>query len=185
MKVLAFVGSPRGNGNTARMVDAVCKGAAAVGHDIETINVTRLNIHDCTACCACKVGKVEYCALNDDMQKLYPKIIEADCIVVGTPVYMGQMSGQLKNFFDRWYTFMDASYKIRYIPGKKYITVTASGAPAEIFQSLTDYLNHWLGTFFKMALIKNIVAGGLGPPDAIDDQPEILAMAEQTGRALR
>ncbi|SDF13954.1 flavodoxin family protein [Sporolituus thermophilus] len=185
MKVLGIIGSPRKNGNTAALVTAVCKGAAAAGHQTEVINITGLNIHDCVACCTCKTTKGEYCAIKDDMQTLYPKIVEADCLVLGTPVYMGQMTGQMKNFFDRWYTFMDADYQIRYLPGKKYITVTASGAPAEVFQSLSDYLNHWLGNFFKMELVKNIVGGGLGPADAINSQPELLAMAENTGRSLK
>lgn len=184
MKVLGFIGSPR-NGNTTAMVNAVCKGAAAVGHSTEIINLSKLNIHDCVACLACKNSKVDYCSIQDDMQTLYTKIIEADCLVLGTPVYMGQMSGQMKNFFDRWYTFMDANYQIHHIPGKKYITVTASGAPAEAFQSLTDYLNHWLGTFFKMERIQNITGGGLGPENAIQNQPELLAKAENAGRSLK
>lgn len=186
MKVLALIGSPRKNGNTSSMVDAVCKGAKAAGHEIEIINITDLNIHGCTACCACKTGSNErHCSIQDDMQQLYPKIQQADCLVIGTPVYMGQMSGYMKNFFDRWYTFMDANYNIHHLPGKKYITVTASGAPAEVFRSLTDYLNHWLGEFFKMQLVKNIVGGSLGPADAINSQQELLAEAEAAGLSLK
>ncbi|MBC8015728.1 MAG: flavodoxin family protein [Sporomusaceae bacterium] len=184
MKVLGIVGSPRKNGNTAAMVNAVCKGATTAGHTTKVINLTSLNIQDCIACGACKAGKVEYCSINDDMQQLYKLIIKADCLIIGTPVYMGQMTGQMKNFFDRWYTFMDAHYQIHHVPGKKFITVTASGAPAEVFRSVSDYLNHWLGGFFKMQLITNIVGGGLGTEDAINGQPELLAIAESTGRAL-
>lgn len=185
MKLLAFIGSPREKGNTSALVKAVCKGAAAGGHETEVINLTTLNIHDCTACCTCKADRKINCAINDDMQKLYPKIKAADCLVFGTPVYMGQMSGQMKCFFDRCYSFMDTSYQIDYLPGKKYITVTASGAPAEAFRSLTDYLNYWLGDFLKMECVGNIIGGGLGPADAINSQPELLALAEETGRRLR
>ena len=185
MKVLGIIGSPRENGNTASMVNAVCKGAASAGHTTEVINITGLAIHDCVACGGCKTGKIQYCAIKDDMQKLYPKITETDCFVLGSPVYMGQITGQMKSFFDRWYPFMDANYEIHQLPGKKYITVTASGAPAEAFQSVTDYLNHWLGSFFKMKLLKNIIAGGLGPSDAILGQPEVLAAAEAAGRELK
>lgn len=185
MKVLAFIGSPRENGNTAALVNAVCKGAAAAGHETEVIPLAGLTIRDCIACCACKSAKQGYCALDDDMQLLYKKIIAADCLVIGTPVYMGQMTGSMKQFFDRWYTFMDANYNIAYLPKKKYITVTVSGAPADAFRSLTDYFNHWLDGFFKMELVQNIVAGGLGPTGAINSQPELLAMAEDTGRSLK
>lgn len=185
MKVLAVIGSPRKNGNTTAMVNAVCKGAADAGHEIEVVHLTDYKMQGCVACCACKAGKVEYCAVNDDMQKLYGKIVAADCLVIGTPVYMGQVTSQMKAFFDRWYTFLDSNYQIHHLPGKKFITVTASGAPAEAFQSLTDYLNYWLGSFFKMQLVQNIVAGQLGPEDAIKGQPEILAMAEAAGRNLK
>jgi len=184
LKVVAFLGSPR-NGNTAAMLNAVCKGAASAGHETELINLTKLKISGCTACCACKNGKVKYCAVQDDMQGLYPKIIEADCLVFGTPIYMGQMSGQMKNYFDRWYTFLDANYEIHHLPGKKYITLTASGAPAEAFQSVSDYFNYWLGSFFKMELVENIVGGQLGPADAINSQPELLTAAENAGKALK
>lgn len=185
MKVLGIIGSPRKNGNTAALVNAVCKGAAAAGHETEVINLTSLNIHDCTACCACKAGKVEHCAINDDMQQLYTAIIKADCLILGTPVYMGQMTGQMKNFFDRWYTFLDENHQIHHVPGKKYITVTVSHAPAEAFRSLSDYFNQWLKDFFKMQRVENIVAGGLGPADAINSRPELLAMAENVGRTLK
>ncbi|MDF2568783.1 MAG: NADPH-dependent reductase [Sporomusa sp.] len=185
MKVLAIIGSPRKHGNTAALVTAVCKGAEAAGHGTEVINLTSLTINDCTACGACKAGKVEYCAINDDMQQLYFKIAAADCLIIGTPVYMGQMTGKMKNFFDRWYAFIDSNYQIHHISGKKYITVTASGAPAEVFQSLSDYFNHWLSSFFKLQLIQNITAGGLGPEDAINNQPELLAKAESVGRSLK
>jgi len=184
MKVLGIIGSPRKNGNTAAMVNAVCKGAALSGHESEVVNLTCMNIQGCIACDACKAGKVDYCAVNDDMQQLYKAIIEADCLVIGSPVYMGQISGQMKNFFDRWNAFVDANYQIHHVPGKKYITVTASGAPAEVFSSVSDYLNHWLGNFFKMQLVKNIVGGELGPADAINSQSELLSTAESIGRAL-
>lgn len=185
MKILAVIGSPRENGNTASLVNAVCKGAAEAGHEVETVNITRLSIHGCIACGQCKTVATGFCSINDDMQQLYPKVIAADCLIFGTPVFMGQVSGQLKQFFDRCYAFMDANYQIHYLPGKKYVTVTASGAPAEAFQSLTDYLNYWFGNFFNMTCLGNIVAGGLGPVGAIQSQPELLLKAEDIGRGLK
>ncbi len=185
MKVLAIIGSPRKNGNTAAMVNTLCKGAATAEHETEVIYLTDLNIHDCIACDQCKTGKIEFCAINDDMQQLYKAIINADCIVFGTPVYMGQMTGQMKNFLDRWYTFVDENFTIHHVAGKKYITVTSSGAPAEIFGSLSEYFNHWLGNFFKMEAVENIMAGDLGPAGAIHGRPDLLIMAETIGHSLK
>jgi multimeric flavodoxin WrbA len=185
MKVLAIIGSPRKNGNTSAMVNAACKGATLAGHETEVIYLTDLNIHGCMACGACKTERVEYCAINDDMQQLYKSIIAADCLVLGSPIYMGQVTGQMKNFFDRLYAFMDINNQIHHLPGKRYITVTASGAPAEAYRSVSDYLNKWLGEFSQMQLVKNIVGGALlGPTDAINSQPELLAEAEGAGRSL-
>ncbi|HEY3426315.1 MAG TPA: flavodoxin family protein [Negativicutes bacterium] len=184
MKVLAIIGSPRKNGNTAAMVNAVCKGASLAGHKTEVIYLADLNIHGCIACGACKTRSVEYCAINDDMQQLYKSLIAADCLVFGSPIYMGQITGLMKNFFDRLYAFMDINSQVHYMPGKKYITVTASGALAEAYHSVSDYLNKWLGEFSQMHLVKNIVGGTLGPADAINSQPKLLAEAESAGRSL-
>ncbi|HWR39901.1 MAG TPA: flavodoxin family protein [Patescibacteria group bacterium] len=185
MKILAIIGSPRETGNTSRLVGALMQGAEAVGHQVEIINITRMGIGGCVACGACKTGKVEYCAVNDAMQELYPKLIAADCLVLASPVYMGQVTGQLKNFLDRWYAFLEADYNIKHLPGKKYVTVTVSGAPAEAFASLTAYLDHWFGTFFKMQRLGGLIAGNLLGPEDIAGQPELLAEAEALGRSLK
>lgn len=184
MKVLAIIGSPRKNGNTSAIVHAVCKGAALAGHTTEVFYLTDLNIHGCIACGTCKTQNIKYCAINDDMQKLYKSIIAADCLVLGSPIYMGQITGQMKTFFDRLYAFMDINNEVHHMPGKKYITITVSGAPAETFHSVSDYLNKWLGEFSKMHLIKNIIAGSLVDANAIKSQPSLLVAAENIGRSL-
>lgn len=184
MKVLAIIGSPRKNGNTAAMVNAVCKGATLAGHETKIIYLIDQSIQGCIACDACKTGSVKYCAINDDMQQLYRSIIEADCLVIGSPIYMGQITGLMKNFFDRLYAFTDAKNQVNYVPGKKYITVTASFETAEAYRPVSEYLNKWLGEHAQMQLVKNIVGGSLGSANAINDQPDLLAEAEKAGYAL-
>ncbi|HBF37091.1 MAG TPA: NADPH-dependent FMN reductase [Firmicutes bacterium] len=185
MKVMAFVGSPRKAGNTSKVVDAICTGIKENGHSVEIYNLSELDNKGCTGCGACQTKKVEYCAVNDKMTALLAKIADADCIIVGTPVYMAHVSGYTKNFLDRLFTFfIQANDTVRILPGKKYITVTCSGAPAEAFKNVTEYLNMVFGFYFQMVNAGNITAGDMADKDDILSQPEILKQAEEIGRKL-
>ncbi|MBV7275837.1 flavodoxin family protein [Clostridium sp. PL3] len=185
MKVMAFVGSGRKEGNTSKIVGAICDGIKENGHDVEIYNLSELDNKGCRACGLCQANKVEYCSINDKMTELLPKIADADCIIVGTPVYMLQVSGHTKQFLDRMFTFfIESNNTTRILPGKKYITVTCSGAPAEAFKNVTEYLNIIFGGYSKMVNAGNIIAGNLGDKDDILSQQEILKQAEEIGRKL-
>lgn len=73
---------------------------AESGHDTEIILLRKLNIRNCNGCLACEDRK-GICKIHDDMQKVLPKMQEADIIVFGTPVYFEMLSGMLKTFMDR------------------------------------------------------------------------------------
>lgn len=103
-KVLGIVGSPRRNGNTHVLVSRILQGARAAGAKTETIFLADLDIGECDGCCACWKGKHE-CVKDDDMSALYPKIIEADALVLGTPVYWFGPTAILKGFIDRLFLF--------------------------------------------------------------------------------
>lgn len=185
MKIIAFVGSGRKGGNTSKIVDAICTGIKENGHSVETYNLSELDNKGCTGCGACQTKKVEYCAINDKMSALLPKIADADCIIVGTPVYMAHVSGYTKNFLDRLFTFfIEANDTFRILPGKKYITVTCSGAPAEAFKNVTEYLNMVFGGYCQMVNAGNITAGNLHSKDDILNQQEILKQAEDIVKKL-
>jgi Multimeric flavodoxin WrbA len=185
MKVIAFVGSPRKEGNTSKIVDALCISIKENGHEVEIYNLSELDNKGCRSCGACQVNKVKYCSINDKMTALLPKIAEADCIIVGTPAYMLHVSGYMKNFLDRLFPFyVESNNTSKLTPGKKYITVTCSGAPAEAFKNVTEYLNHIFGGYCRMVNAGSIIAGNLTGKDDIVSQPEILKLAEEIGRNL-
>lgn len=185
MKLLAFVGSPRKNGNSFQLAKTLCEGAKVAGHETELINITDLEIKGCNACRACKLREDVFCSIQDDMQAVYPKIIGADYIVFASPVYMSQITGQLKLFLDRWYPFMDAKQNTHYLPGKKYITVTVGGRSAETFLPIAEFYNDRLGKAFEMQLVENIIAGGLSHPKTVDSQPELVNKVRELGQSLR
>lgn len=97
-KVLILSGSPRKNGNSDILCDQFMKGAEEVGHQVEKIRVAEKNIGYCRACYACKTGP---CVLKDDMADVLQKMIDADVLVLASPVYFYSIDAQLKAVIDR------------------------------------------------------------------------------------
>ena len=186
MKIMAFIGSPRKNGNTAKLVKAICQGAQENGHEVEIIHLAELDNKGCIGCNVCQLKKVTTCSIKDTLTALLPKIANTDCLILGTPVYTMQVSGLTKHFLDRLYPFIEHGEQeliIKHLPGKKYITVTCSGAPAAVFMNVTEYLNQLFG-FYKMQNAGNIAAGELTERDDILKQPELLQQAQGLGKSL-
>lgn len=98
-KVLILSGSPRKNGNSDVLCDEFAKGAKNSGHVVEKIRVDEKNIGYCKACYACKNGGV--CAIKDDMAEVLQKMIDADVLVLASPVYFYSIDAQLKSVIDR------------------------------------------------------------------------------------
>lgn len=104
MKVLAFNGSPRKEWNTAILLNKALKGAASKGAETELIHLYDLNYKGCISCFACKkkdgksYGK---CAVRDGLTPILSKIEEADGIILGSPVYFGTASAEMRAFMER------------------------------------------------------------------------------------
>ena len=99
-KVLALSSSPRRGGNSDLLCDQFIKGAQEGGHDAEKIFLKDKKINYCTGCGTCLNGK-KPCPQKDDMAGILSKMIEADVIVMATPVYFYTMCGQMKTLIDR------------------------------------------------------------------------------------
>jgi multimeric flavodoxin WrbA len=102
-KVLIAIGSPRKRGNSATLAAQVAAGARAAGADVQMVYLHDLDIHACRACEACHKEPDARCAIDDDMQSLYPVLREADAVVIASPIYWFTLSAQTKLFVDRWY----------------------------------------------------------------------------------
>lgn len=101
MKILAFMGSPRANGNTARLLKHIQE-AAPENFEVEIIAIKDYTINGCIGCNCCQ-NDVEHftCIQHDDVNMLLKKIIAADAVIYGTPLYGHSYTGQLKIFLDR------------------------------------------------------------------------------------
>ncbi|EEG78637.1 flavodoxin family protein [Dethiobacter alkaliphilus] len=130
MKVLGIVGSKRKKGNTSILVQSALRKAEAEGMQTDLIFLGDHSIAGCTGCEGCK--DTYRCVIDDDMQKIYPLLLEADAIILGSPTYFYNVTADVKAFIDRCYCFVtfaddDRSVwvSINEAQGGKFATVIA------------------------------------------------------------
>lgn len=100
-KVLLLSSSPRRGGNSDTLCDKFAQGANDAGNQSEKIFIRDKKINYCTGCGLCNNNGYSGCSQSDDMNEILDKIIEADVIVMATPVYFYAMCGQMKTLIDR------------------------------------------------------------------------------------
>ena len=104
MTVLAINGSPRKKWNTAMLLEKTLEGAASQGAETELVHLYDLDYKGCTSCFACKLkGGKSYgrCAMSDGLTPLLAKIDTADAFVLGSPIYFGTVTGEMRSFMER------------------------------------------------------------------------------------
>lgn len=142
MDILILQGSPRLQGNTVKMVEAFCEGANNAGHNIQIVNVFEKRIGDCHACEYCHtLGKGE-CIQKDDMQEIYPLLMNSDMLVIASPIYYHGLSGQLKCAIDRFYS---CAYPSKPPKLKKAAIILSSGASNVYEGAIYSFTNDFLG----------------------------------------
>jgi len=99
-KVIGISGSPRKKGNTEILIQLALDAIRTEGIDTEIITLADKTISPCNACMACKKVK-NRCAIEDDFEAIFLKIREADGLILGTPVYFGSATPNIKSFMDR------------------------------------------------------------------------------------
>lgn len=169
MKVLAIHASPRTTRSmTRQLAGYVLAGAADAGAETEMIDLCDYRIVPCTACEACSLNGV--CINDDDVPALVARMHEADAIVLGSPVYIDNVSGQAKVFFDR---LADAIHYQQFASkfGCSVATTAESGG-----DSVVAYLNHVLNYLGVVSV------GGMSV--ALGEDPAALDAAEPQARAL-
>jgi len=116
MKIVAINGSPRKNANTATLLKKALEGATKQGAQTELIHLYDLNYQGCVSCFACKLknGKsYGKCAHKDELKHLLEKLRGVDAIILGSPIYFGNITGMMRSFIERLafqYTVYDVHY---------------------------------------------------------------------------
>ena len=143
MKVVAFNGSPKKNGNTYHSLQMVGEELIKNGIDFEIIHVGNKSIRGCLACGRCAVNKDEKCSIATDQVNEWIQIMkEADGILLGSPVHFSGMGGTMKSFLDRAaYVASVNDFMFRHKVGASVVSVRRSGGSAT-FDSLNHYINY-------------------------------------------
>jgi len=99
MKILGIMGSPRIRGNTDLLLDEALKGAQNHGAEVEKVIVDKLKISPCREYYGClRDGN---CVIRDDMDDIYPWLLDSDAVIVASPIFFYGLTGQLKALIDR------------------------------------------------------------------------------------
>lgn len=103
MKTMIINASPRKNWNTAQLLKSARKGAELVGAETEYIDLYDLKFTGCRACLVCKLkdGKHPGCAWKDDLSPLIDRILAADSLIIGTPIYWGEPTSKFRALMER------------------------------------------------------------------------------------
>ncbi len=141
MKVIGINGSPRKNGNTSILLHTVFEELNNEGIETEEINVAIKPFRGCTSCFKCGENQDRHCVIKDGLNDIIDKLAKADGILLGTPVYCADVSGQIKSFLDRvsLVSAMNRSMLKRKI-GASVIAVRRAGA-LHAFHSLNSFFS--------------------------------------------
>lgn len=186
IKIAAIHGSPRKNHNSDTLLDAVLEGMSGEPYQVFHIYTAFEDIKPCTACNACM--RQQGCVIQDDMQKAYEILDEADIVLTAAPVYFHSVTAQLKTFIDRTQAVWAAKYVLgsNLISRKKRLgfAVCTGGPPEE--KSFFDCTLKVLDIFHKCINAKLVGTITVANVDQhqIKDREEVLEQARHQGRIL-
>jgi multimeric flavodoxin WrbA len=182
-QIVIVKGSPRKNGNSAVLADRVAAGARAVGANVQSFYLHGMQINPCDACDVCQTEPFAGCIIEDDMQTLYPVLLEADAWVIASPVYWFTVSAQTKLFMDRCYALIDAGgWAAR---GKK-IGIVMTYGDSDPFNSgaVNAFRTFQDGFSYAGAEIVGFVHGSANDPGEIHKNEAVMAAAYRLGEKL-
>ena len=188
LKVLGISASPRAGGNTDILLAEALRGAREAGAEVESVFLRGLTIGPCTECYAC--AKTGVCRIEDDYQKVFTKMLEADRLVFATPVFFMSVSAQAKLLIDRCQCLWSRKYLLKQPlfsggPRDRRALVIAVGATRskKMFESVRLTMKY----FFDAAgfgYFANLFVSGVDAAGAVRTIPQALTEALRLGQAL-
>jgi multimeric flavodoxin WrbA len=183
MKIVAVLGSPRPQGNSSTLARAFLKVAGERGAEITEYLLNQMNFQGCQGCGACKT-KSDTCILEDDLAPVLNAVKASDLLVLASPVYFGDLSGQMKCFFDRTYSYINPDFSSRVPPGKSAVLVLtqANPDPAQ-FGDIFPRYERWL-KLYGYDPVRLLRAVGVREPGEVASQAAGLDSAAALAREL-
>ena len=168
-KIIILNGSPRIKGNTSALVNEFTRGAEEIGCEVTIFNLDKMNIHGCKGCFGGGKNIDSPCVQKDDMDKIYPVYREADIVVLATPLYYWNFSGQLRTAFDRLFAVAECDPNYRNPKKESVLLMAAEGYgfddALQYYQNLMKHLG-WTE-------LGHVLAGGVMKIGDIKDNPKL------------
>lgn len=180
-KIVILNGSPRKKGNTSALVKAFTEGAESAGNIVTEFFLNDMNIHGCMGCFGGHSSKECPCVQKDDMAKIYPEVKESDVIVLATPLYYWNMSGQIRTAIDRLFALEEGDGNL--LRGHDRASVLLMAAEGHGFDDVLLYYDH-LMEHLKWKNLGHVLAGGNGEAGDIEGKPE-LQKACELGKSIQ
>lgn len=187
MKVVAVLGSPRPNGNSATLARHFCETAEKLGAEVQTFALQELDYRGCIACMGCKTTSVK-CVVEDDLTQVLDAVAETDVLVLATAVYYSDVTSQLKAFIDRTFSYLVPDFftnpnPSRLSPGKALVFVQTQAFDEN---QHTDVFVRYGGAFKAMGFGDgHLIRGcGLGGSGEAAGREELLKLVEETAQKV-
>ncbi len=182
-KILVVHSSPRNKGNSNTLAKGIIKGAESAGADVESIYLHGMDISPCNACYACQKKDSKGCAIDDEMQTIYPKLVECDTWVIASPVYWFNMSAQTKLFMDRCFALL--AYTDNPFAGKRVAIAMSYGDTDPFNSGCINALRSFQDAFnYVGAKMVGMVYGSAEAPGEIESNADLMQRAESLGKKL-
>jgi multimeric flavodoxin WrbA len=183
MKIVAVLGSPRSKSNSSALARTILDRARALGAETQELVLNKLNFKGCQACETCK-RKLDHCVLEDDLTTVLEAVKAADAVILASPNYFGEVSGQFKSFFDRTYSYLNPNFTSRLEPGKASVFIFAQGQPdVSLYADVAPRYEMWLKRYgFSQNFLLRM--NGPRPEDSLPQRTDLIAQAEEIAEKL-
>ena len=181
MKVISILGSPKPRGNTAAILSEIERPLNESGAEVVRYCLGECDIHYCTGCKSCyESGK---CIHNDDVQTIIGELAGSDLVIVASPSYWGDVTGQMKVFIDRLTPYCNTKHAERFTAVKGVGVAVRAGRHKEENENLIHTMEHFLN-HLGIPLISSFTAEGVDTVEDLQSQPEILTAAYDFGKSI-
>ncbi|MDH3366176.1 MAG: flavodoxin family protein [Thermoplasmata archaeon] len=188
VSVLGILGSPRLEGNTADLLEAVLSGARETGAEVERLDLARMKIDPCIECRRCDV-QAECAVKIDDMKEIYSRVRNVDAIVMASPIFFMGVTAQMKAMIDRCQSYWVERFVLgrRAYEGRqrpKGLFVACAGSPKEL---VFDPSRHIVRAFFAAIdyeYVGDVLLGFTDDPGIAPRKAAVLEKAREAGAAL-
>lgn len=180
-QVVGIAASPRPIGNSTSLLEAVLNVARNKYLDVEEVHLNDLHYKGCQACLECSTSG--RCEQADEAQEVIKELAEASVWVFASPIYFDGVSGQMKMFFDRLYSFANAKKKL---PGKHRaaLLVTYEAPRNEFYEEVARRMGNYFRWFGDFEMVEVLAVSMAGSSQPVRNRPELLAQAKSLGEKL-